>query len=739
MASPNNRNDVVARFPWIPFFEEVANKLIAIDVAGRRAELDEACKGLVGGSGGAAGGHVNPLLVIDSLAHLLPGGGTKAKALRPVALEVVHFLGVGTDVPEKWDGIATVSYLTKGNLLVKDGKNIDAIWAYFRAAVSYADNGDNVAKDAFRKVFDVPFSIPNLKWSVLAPTYMARPLSFANLSEDRCRDYIVDKLGLPMPWSTNDDSYHVVTFDEFVGLNANLNQYFTGDSAVVRSFPELSFESLKYKRPKAAKIDAVKAAKPPAAEAIKPATNKTEDKPLLPPALNTVYYGPPGTGKTFMLQKLMNSAAFTTVAVSETRDELLAAALKDKTWWHVIASALLDMGKGRPRDILEHDYVKAKLRGRDIQFKSHRIWGSLQSHCIDKCVEVHYAKRNAPQIFEKMVDGLWRVNSEAMQAEAPELDALLQSLRTLKPIEAIDNRFEYVTFHQSYGYEDFVEGIRPVMPEGEEEEIDPDQQFEIRDGVLKVIAARAEKDPGHQYALFIDEINRGNISKIFGELITLVEEDKRRGADSARPVKLTYSQQDFQLPKNLYIIGTMNTADRSIAFLDIALRRRFKFVEMIPMLDEDDGTPIVKNVDARAILTNLNKRIEFLLDRDHLIGHSYFCKVAPGDAWKHLRDIVRDEVYPLLCEYFYGDGEKVALVLGGAVGSEGKSRIVVGREAKATTLFADAALRDGIDESKVVWTLNEDFVHADIDKIKGFFSKSGLLKTVATNSEQATE
>ena len=132
-----------------------------------------------------------------------------------------------------------------------------------------------------------------------------------------------------------------------------------------------------------------------------------------------------------------------------------------------------------------------------------------------------------------------------------------------------------VTFHQSFAYEDFVEGIRPKLD-------DEGIGYELRDGVFKRIVNAARENPERRYVLIIDEINRGNIPKIFGELITLIEDSKRLGETDGMSVTLPYSNEEFGVPSNLYIIGTMNTADRSILLLDTALRRRFDFVEMMP-------------------------------------------------------------------------------------------------------------------------------------------------------------
>jgi 5-methylcytosine-specific restriction protein B len=170
------------------------------------------------------------------------------------------------------------------------------------------------------------------------------------------------------------------------------------------------------------------------------------------------------------------------------------------------------------------------------------------------------------------------------------------------------------------------------------------------------------------YVLIIDEINRGNTSQIFGELITLIEEDKRAGNEEELEIKLAYSGDKFSVPSNLYIVGTMNTADRSVEALDTALRRRFSFEEIapIPHLIKTEGKSkesmgIVSEIDLVQLLTIINKRIEVLLDKDHLIGHSYFMKVKDIEDLKHT---FYNQIIPLLQEYFFGDYGKIGLVLG---------------------------------------------------------------------------
>ncbi|TKH47048.1 restriction endonuclease [Bacillus cereus] len=282
-------------------------------------------------------------------------------------------------------------------------------------------------------------------------------------------------------------------------------------------------------------------------------------------------------------------------------------------------------------------------------------------------------------------------------------------------------RIKFCTFHQSYGYEEFIEGLRS----------DGNGNFIVEDGIFKEIAIEAmfsaladeykagivnSNEPlnskelkrkkkqlvmecinqGYkfnffncaQYVVVIDEINRGNISRIFGELITLLEEDKRLCQENEMIIKLPYSKDEFALPPNLHLIGTMNTSDKSIAPIDIALRRRFKFIEVMP---KEESLTNVEGIDLHKMLKKMNDRIEYLYDRDHKIGHAYFINLST------LEDIIetfKDKIIPLLQEYFYEDFYKVGLVLGGIGASNEDKYIVYKKEIHPEVLFNDAVEGD---------------------------------------------
>ena len=273
----------------------------------------------------------------------------------------------------------------------------------------------------------------------------------------------------------------------------------------------------------------------------------------------------------------------------------------------------------------------------------------------------------------------------------------------------------FTTFHQSYSYEDFVEGLKPILDDSSE-----DVKYRIEKGVFYKACEKAAELAGYSnlkkciedskenrtnnfnaaikegniMLLCIDEINRGNVASIFGDLISLIEPSKRLGAGEYEMiVTLPYSKEKFGVPANLLIVGTMNTADRSIQLLDSALRRRFEFVEMMPNLDT------IEYEDAKKVLKNINNRIRCLLNKDNQIGHSYLVNA------KNYSDVLKAIIYkiiPLLEEYFYNDIDKVRFVLNETNKVNNPFYVEDEDAAKAYQLY-----QDGIDEPKSFFKLDE--------------------------------
>lgn len=394
--------------------------------------------------------------------------------------------------------------------------------------------------------------------------------------------------------------------------------------------------------------------------------------------LNLILFGPPGTGKTHHI----TSELIKHFRRAPTRADSLAEVVEELTWGQALAISLQDLGgKAKVRQLEQHPLVKAKYASTPFKAAlSARLWGALQRHTVDGSRTVNYAQRAAERYFDKDEDSIWKLVVELPE----ELEEVAKQLRSPGSTTPLDD-FVFVTFHQAYGYEDFIEGIRPRVDVTTDDE-EGGLSYALEDGgFLKAARAalrlagydgslhdfcgltteeRAKQFAGARpYAVFIDEINRGNVARIFGELITLLEEDKRLGEANEVIVQLPYSKKRFGVPPNLHVIGTMNTADRSVEALDAALRRRFEFQELPPdpdLLSFD----VEGDIDVDEMLRAINRRLEILYDRDHCIGHAYLLVLKDAPTLENLKHVFKNKLVPLLQEYFFGDWGKIGLVLG---------------------------------------------------------------------------
>ncbi|WP_127137437.1 McrB family protein [Flagellimonas oceanensis] len=394
-------------------------------------------------------------------------------------------------------------------------------------------------------------------------------------------------------------------------------------------------------------------------------------------ALNTILYGPPGTGKTYTTKEL---------AVQITNPEF---------------SIAKDLDNGQKRRLILKEYDRLCEAGQIVFTTFHQSFG--YEDFVEGIKPVTTADQKLiydikPGIFKKVCKKAEDNYLDFKKGEANEMafddafEKLQEEWEENEEIKFPLKREGYdftiigfteksIQFKKSSGGTDHTLSISTLR----------DAYYGTREinetgvgiyypSILKRLKSyesenNSSKKSFKNYVLIIDEINRGNVSSIFGELITLLEPDKRLGADEEILLKLPYSKDEtFGVPPNLYIVGTMNTADRSVEALDTALRRRFIFKEVMPkpqLLEK-----ITYNgFNLKEVLETINDRIEALLDRDHTIGHSYFIKLKSGDV-DGLSRVFKNNIIPLLQEYFYNDYEKIALVLGeGFVKEKGTGKV----------------------------------------------------------------
>ena len=393
--------------------------------------------------------------------------------------------------------------------------------------------------------------------------------------------------------------------------------------------------------------------------------------------LNQILYGPPGTGKTYSVRQYITDIVGQNPGLkTDNEEQKINNAVKDLTWYSAIALSMYKNGKNNKYKVpnLQHQkIIKAFAATKESKKIKATLWFQMQSHTSESSENVNNSTKHPPYLFDKTENSEWYLTETGIKFVEENLSEQLEFLNAKNSSRKIEDFYKFITFHQSYSYEEFVEGIKPSINNDED---NATISYEYNRGIFKEICQQANSDPENNYLLIIDEINRGNISKIFGELITLIESDKRVIPNGERifentktqneelVVILPYTKSKFGVPSNLYILGTMNTSDRSIASIDIALRRRFKFVEMMPKreLVADFG------INFADVFENLNTKIKILLDRDHQIGHSYFIKTKYENAGSdELKAMWFSEILPLLNEYFYCDWEKLKLVVPGFI------------------------------------------------------------------------
>lgn len=410
-------------------------------------------------------------------------------------------------------------------------------------------------------------------------------------------------------------------------------------------------------------------------------------------ALNQILYGPPGTGKTYnTINKALAIVDPDSLLRDLTRSEMKSKFDQFVSYGQIVFTTF-------HQSFSYEDFVE----GLRAESENGQLSYNIESGIFK-------------QICERASEGITEIDDPFDEALAVFTDILAShdGFLTLKTTTGKEFDVEYgggktiLVYPKSNkslknGYTANLTLVRQLYKTGSKQGI---YNPPYVDGVLRYLKSNcglkdyrshSMSSLAKPFVLIIDEINRGNISNIFGELITLIEPSKRAGGAEALPVKLPYSKESFSVPSNLYIIGTMNTADKSLAQVDIALRRRFEFIEMMPK-DELLSDVFVEGIDIAKLLKTINQRIELLYDREHTIGHSFFLPLRNEPTIERLERIFGLEILPLLEEYFFEDWERVGQVLGDHLKTESSLKFIEEKftDASVLTLMGSDWSQDGI-------------------------------------------
>ena len=642
--------------------------------------------------------------------------------------EIAKQFNLKNKVPFSFEGIPLVNNLrsTFFNFAEERGENdINNLWEVFESAIRYADNPTQGNKLKIESTYNNVIKQKGIQWNITMGLYWIRPNTYINL-DSKNREFIIKQKILPQQFIKEVNQFkNVPNGEQYIQLCDLLLEKIKDGQNGYRDFKELSF--IAYERNMS--VDTV-------------TQHNTQNTDI---AKNTILYGPPGTGKTYNTvmyavaiienKKLEEIKKENYTEVIDRYNKYKEDGLIEFTTFHQSygyeefiegIKPVIHSDEEDETDI-QYEVVPGLFKkfcdiaGKPILRKekcdigineSPTIWkisleGSGENSTRTECMKNEHIRigydeygREITNLF-KGAAGRHILNYFINDMSIGDIVMSCYDCNTVDAIGVVTGEYEWHDEYAQYkrlrkvnwivkGIKENIikinNGSRLSNPTVYKLRMDLSDVMEIIEKYSKNTIEVEEKKKNHVF--IIDEINRGNISKIFGELITLIEPTKRIGQTEGQKVRLPYSQKLFGVPNNVYLIGTMNTADRSIATIDTALRRRFNFKEMLPDAEVLDGI-YVEDVSIKDIFIKMNKRITVLFDREHTLGHAYFLPLKGAPTIETLANIFENSIIPLLQEYFYEDYEKIRMVLGdNQKDSEDKQFITI-EENDYNDLFGD--------------------------------------------------
>lgn len=665
-------------YTWTPFYEEFADKLTAFDK--NQNVLLERLKTAFSATGQAMpklssegeATAVDPFTVFG-LFNKREGFDKRTELAEQLKVQ----FGMEADAPCRFDGIPVLNPLSAAFYSFENEdrfNHIDSIWDFFKAAIDYSSEISPKTRDSFIEAYNVVRQQPRIKWNLTMGLYWMRPHNYISLDTNN-RNLLLSGKALSEV-ATEEIAIilgkkgQIPTGDGYLRICDIVREEINAGRCPYSDFLELS--RVAWETGKASEEDEPDEETNDNAEdtnhwflVVNPSIWSVSTKPVGTEEFYTFYNENGNPRKIF--KNFQSATAGDPVVFYEATPKKQAVCLgvivsQDGKELHFRKTADLE----KPVDYAVMVNT-TELAGMEFMANKNGSVFRLTASEYDKIIELSKVQEEESdyetytkddfladvfmdeKVYERLVSIL-RIKKNLILKGAPGVGKTYAAKRLAFSImkEKNEDRVKFVQFHQSYSYEDFVMGYRPNDSGG----------FVLRPGVFYKFCKKAEADPGHDYYFIIDEINRGNLSKIFGELFVLIEADKRE-----EEVQLAYREELFSVPKNLYIIGMLNTADRSLAMIDYALRRRFSFVEMKPAIDK---LITVRNIEHTSKMGKLLDEIKNLNDEiasdpslgtGFCIGHSYFCdNEAVLDA--NLLNIVEYEIVPMLEEYWFDNPNK---------------------------------------------------------------------------------
>ena len=717
-----NGNDTV-NFTWIPFYKEFANKLL--EYQNNRPELINKIKDIFLRMSNLTLPTLerdNNIIDIDpfTVFGLFNKGITNNNRLELISL-IKESFNINADIPKDFNGIPVLNnqkstfYYFIGD---RSDNDINNLWELFKVALDYEKNSLPILEANFDNIFNTVKGQQGVKWNMTMGLFWISPYMFINLdSKNRTVLQNESFISNDIKQKLKDFGNNLPTGKDYLDFCKQLRSELANNKNGINDFPAFSFyadRTINY------------------AIIVEDFNDKEIDKMNIP--LNQILYGPPGTGKTYntvlKAMSVIDNTEYKDVSEEQysalkTRfDELKQAGQIEFVTFHQsysyeefvegIKPYIPEWGttdnadvkyigeNGIFKEICKNArQIKTDKTSHKIDFSRTRIfkmslganWENetedIYNYCLTNNVvalgwgdDKDFSSCNTSEEFRNL-DSTWGAKAVEIfknWMRVGDIILISNGNSNIKAIAQITGEYEYhndkeirycqfrnvnwlyngedipvAKFYDKKLSQQAIYGFYNKDKEGKD-----DYNSSINTDVLnEIITGNINSAEEKPYILIIDEINRGDVSKIFGELITLIEEDKRVGNKYQMKITLPYSKEPFGVPNNLYIIGTMNTADRSIALLDTALRRRFDFEEIMPR-PELLGGKVVEGINLQTLLARINERITNKYDRDHQIGHSYLMGV---NTKEQLERAYKNRILPLLNEYFYNESKTVAEIL----------------------------------------------------------------------------